>query len=256
MAVSTWITVLECDARGLTHECILALGDNTSALGWIHRCALEEGSIYYNAAQMTARQIARLLSDSSHCLASQHLKGATNDVPDFLSFEGHLRQDKPPHPLAPDCPSDAELTRRFHSFLPQVIPENFEISPLPNEVLSFVMRVLQTAESSWTRNKKSLTSTRTGSGDDGAGSATRPESVITPSSLVYPMTSGNSSFEPSSASTETLLGISQAELLEGVRAPWSLRRSELPQAIWLRRFGNITNGAPSTSRTAKSSARP
>lgn len=163
MAVSIWITVLECDTRGLTHECILALGDNTSALGWIHRCALEEGSIYYNAAQMTARQIARLLSDSSHCLASQHLKGATNDVPDFLSFEGHLRQDKPPHPLAPDCPSDAELTRRFHSFLPQVIPENFEILPLPNEVLSFVMRVLQTAESSWTRNKKSLTNATTGS---------------------------------------------------------------------------------------------
>jgi hypothetical protein len=37
MAVTIWIVLLGCAAKGLSEECILSIGDNTSAIGWIFR---------------------------------------------------------------------------------------------------------------------------------------------------------------------------------------------------------------------------
>jgi hypothetical protein len=45
-------------------------------------------------------------------------------------------------------------------------------------------------------------------------------------------------------------GTSQEAFLEQIRKPWLARLSELPQAIWLRRLGTVSNAAPFTSRTA------
>ena len=87
-----------------------------------------------------ARKLAELITDSSHILASQHLKGQKNVVADLLSYVGSSREE--PSPIAPDNPSDAELTRRFHSLLPQLIPQSFTILPLPDEILSFATLAL------------------------------------------------------------------------------------------------------------------
>mgnify|MGYP002809672279 CR=1 FL=1 len=208
--------------------------------------------VYYTAVQLIARKLATLVMDSSHCLASQHLKGSKNTVSDLLSYTGDTREE--PHPLAPDNPSDAELTHRFHRYLPQLIPQHFEISPLPSEILSFATLALQTAELSWIRVKKSPTNPGTASGAAGSASALRPGS-ITPSSVTYQNPSKSSSFELSSASTESLTGISQAGFVASVRDPWWQALCALPQATWLRRSGTISNGAPFTSRTAPSSSR-
>jgi hypothetical protein len=112
-AVTAW---LEClDSGDDAEECILALGDNTSALGWIYRSSRVKPTFAsYRAIQTVARHLATVFLDSTHCLASQHLKGGHNVVADLLSFAGHDR-DKP-RPLAADNPSDLVLTQRFHQF--------------------------------------------------------------------------------------------------------------------------------------------
>jgi hypothetical protein len=47
-------------------------------------------------------KLAHLITDSTHCLASQHIQGDQNTVSDFLSFDGDNRGYR--HPLAFDSP--------------------------------------------------------------------------------------------------------------------------------------------------------
>jgi hypothetical protein len=110
-----------------------------------HRLALPDWgsrptSTYFKAVNLVAQKLARLMIESSNCLFSQHLPGNTNGVSDLLSYEGSARsneKDAAEHPLALDCPPGADLTQRFHTFLPQLIPEDFAISLLPSEIASF-----------------------------------------------------------------------------------------------------------------------
>jgi hypothetical protein len=83
MAVTIWLALLDCEAQGLVDECILGLGDNTSAIGWIFRSTrLPKDSPYYFPVQLIARKIALLLNDSPNGLCSQHLRGESNHVAD------------------------------------------------------------------------------------------------------------------------------------------------------------------------------
>ena len=252
MAVTIWLVVKECEEEGAKEECILALGDNTSAIGWLHRSGrLSPESVYYEAVNLVARKVASLVTKSENCLFSQHIRGEKNVVSDLLSYTGSSRGNS--HPLAPEPDiSDQELTRRFHSSLPQIIPENFNICPLPSDVSSFVTLAVQTAESSWIRSKKGRTRAATECGVDGHGSVP-PSTLSTHSSMTYPAQSRNSCYVPSLSASESLSGITTEAFLESVRSPWSRRLSEVPQALWLRRSGTISNSAPFTSKGATSS---
>ena len=89
MMVTIWLVLIECAETGSLQDCILALGDNTSAIGWLFKSGkLDCNSPHHKAVQMTAQKLARLVTGSSHCLASQHLKGDKNAVSDLLSFAG------------------------------------------------------------------------------------------------------------------------------------------------------------------------
>jgi hypothetical protein len=144
MVVNVW---LMCKAFAEQSKSLLAIGDNTSAIGWLFRSGqIAQDSLHCDALQLGARKLATLIADSKHCLASQHIKGDANLVADLLSWSGDVRGSQ--HPLAMDQPSDEELTRHFHSHLPQLIPESFRISPPPSEILSWITLALRTAESS------------------------------------------------------------------------------------------------------------
>jgi hypothetical protein len=252
MVINVWLICLE--AHPLS-ECILAIGDNTSAIGWLFKSGkMPTDTATYDAIQMVARKLGSLVTESEHCLASQHIKGTDNVVSDLLSYSGSTRGK--PHPLAADHPSDAELTQRFHTFLPSQIPPNFSISPLPNEILCWVSQVLQTVESSLTRSKKPDTKRPTASGAAGNTSAHAAGLTMTPSLLTCRHQKRNSSSGPSSNSIEKPTGILTANLQDGVKSRWSAALCEMPQAVWLRRFGTITNQAPYTSRTATSCTQP
>ena len=251
MVSNIWLLLLELDQAGVEEECILALGDNTSAIGWLFKSGkLPSNSRYFEAVQFVARKLASLVLDSSHCLASQHIKGEHNVVADWLSYAGSQRGE--PHPLAPDFPSDETLTQRFHDYVPQLIPPDFAISPLPSEISSFVSRVLQIAESSWTQNKKKLTRKVTESGDDGSGSVDDLDLTEMSSSPACDDPNGSSQFDPFSPFTASLSGINPEPMLESVRSRWWQQLCEMPQAVWVRRSGTISNQVPFTSRTAPS----
>jgi hypothetical protein len=255
MAITLWLMVIECTHVGARHECLLALGDNTSAIGWLFRSSkLDHDSKYFTVVELIARQVVTLLLDSEHCLFGQHIWGKQNTVSDMLSYMMQQRGDGQTNPLAANEPTDEELTQRFHQYLPQVIPEAFEISTLPHKVLSFAVLALQTAEQSWTRLGKRRTRSATSPGGAGKDSATRPESII-PSSISFLSKGRSSSCAPFLPPTETLAGISQADFLATIRVPYQQRLCKLPQATWLRRSGTISNKVPFTSKTELSSFR-
>jgi hypothetical protein len=252
MVIGIWLICLDSTTSS---ECILALGDNTSAIGWLFKSgSVDPHSVTFPAIQVVARKLGSLMTTSPHCLASQHIKGVHNTVSDYLSYSGTARGK--PHPLAADNPSDHILTQRFHALLPSQIPPTFNISPLPNMILSWVSQVLQIVESSLIRSKRPPTKIPTGSGAAGNTTAPLLGSTITPSSLSYLPSKKKSSSAPSSSSIAMPPGIQTANLQAAVANQWSVALCALPQAAWLRRFGSIMNQAPSTSRTAPSCSPP
>jgi hypothetical protein len=252
MAVNIW---LEClDAAKDSHLCILSLGDNTSAVGWLHNSSRLNIKWAAHAAHLkVARHVAQSVLDAGCCLASQHIRGELNFVADLLSFAGsRTRAGGKRHPIAFDDPPNDVLTQRFHLYYPEQIPANFEISQLPSEILSWVSSVLQIAASSLTADRKAATRTTTEHGGDGLGSAPKQDAVLTPSSLVYPQSSANFSVELSSRASEIPTGPRVDDLMDSVSSQWSQALCAKPQATWLRRFGSISNQAPFTSRAQPS----
>jgi hypothetical protein len=139
MAVNVWI---ECLHTSTESECILAIGDNTSAIGWLFSSGKKPtDSLSFKAVQVVAcNKVARLILGSEHCLASQHIKGELNVVSDLLSFEGGPRGKA--HPLAFDEPDGKLLTSSFHEHLSTQIPHDFRVSRLPRAILSWITLVL------------------------------------------------------------------------------------------------------------------
>jgi hypothetical protein len=73
MVVNVW---LMCQDASSPKECLLALGDNTSAIGWFYQLGqVDMDSTYYEALQITACKLAGIIINSQHCLASQHIQG-------------------------------------------------------------------------------------------------------------------------------------------------------------------------------------
>jgi hypothetical protein len=91
MMVTIWLVLIECE-----QDCILALGDNTSAIGWLFKSGkLPFDSLHYKPVQLISRKLARLLTDSSHCLASQHNAQHVTTV--FEDQKNGKKMDAPTH---------------------------------------------------------------------------------------------------------------------------------------------------------------
>ena len=137
MVITIWLTLIECKEQGLKDELILALGDNTSAIGWMTKTGfLTPDSVYFSAANFIARKLASLMIESGNFLASQHLKGKKNIIADWLTFSGSVQSAEmnggaEEHPLAFDSPSNEQLTHRLLRFCPKLLPSTFAISQLP-----------------------------------------------------------------------------------------------------------------------------
>jgi len=247
MAVNIWLLVLESRANKVSHECFLALGDNTSALGWVRRCSQLGADSWYRApVNAIARHLALLLLDAQHLLFTQHIQGAHNVVADILSYSGKDRGK--PNPLTVDSPPDDVLTQRFHSLIPQFIPQNFSISPLPNEILSWVTRTLRTLESSYIRSRNSPSKTKTAPGDAGSVFVEPTDSAITATSIQYQSKSETCWAEPSLSASDPLNSTTQGEWSESVQSRWSQGLSRIPLATLRRNFGTVTEGRPFISK--------
>jgi hypothetical protein len=114
-------------------DCILAFGDSTTAMGWIHKSkyrANEDSNESAEARLSVARQLADLILDNDLKLYSQWFAGAKNEAADFLSREGGVLTDE-------------QLTHSLISNFNQQVPRNCSISVLKPEIISFFSATLQ-----------------------------------------------------------------------------------------------------------------
>ena len=249
MIVNVWLECQSCQETPCEeHACILALGDNTSAIGWLHKTArLDRNRPAHAAHLFAARHLAMVVLRADCCLASQHIKGVHNVVADLLSYAGDTRGK--PHPIASDSPPNDVLTYRFHSYCPDQIPEHFTICQLPDDMTFWLSEVMQMAASSLLAARKVATKTATEPGAVGWDSSRPSDTLVTPSSLLYLST--NRTFLPSHSFKPYVPsdGEPWASLMECVRDQWWQTLCGRPQATWVQHFGVIANKAPSTSRS-------
>jgi hypothetical protein len=250
MTITIWLALEECEKNNQFDELILALGDNTSAIGWMFKTGkLPIDSPYYAAANFIARKTATLLSRSKNFLVSQHIPGKENEIADWLTFEGADRSNemKPvQHPIAYDCPSNDQLSARLLTLFPQLLPQHFEISPLPTEIFSFAQESAQMLESSMIRSLKDVQKMRTESGGDGSDFVMSPGSAMTPILEEYLQVKPPRSSEPFLKYIESLSSRSKESFVESVKSRWQDRLLELPRGIWERSSGTISGGHPCT----------
>ena len=93
--VSIWIDNLENKIN--KHDCLLAIGDNTTEAGWLKRSNFrdnseenEESSGEWMIKQQVSRKLASLVLDSDSVLYTQWFKGEHNAVADSLSRDAYF----------------------------------------------------------------------------------------------------------------------------------------------------------------------
>ena len=101
---------------------ILSLTDSSSALGWLFHLNFDEELHFYHTK--ISRKLARVLLDNNLGLYGQHLEGKRNQVADSLSRDHHI--------------PDTKLTHLFETHFPDQIPKDFDISPLPPKISSYL----------------------------------------------------------------------------------------------------------------------
>ena len=115
------------------YDCLLAIGDSTSAMGWLRRTNFrgeDESNIDWMVKQRVGRKLANLVLGSKITLYSQWLKGTSNIVADSLSRDSYIFSQKT-HQLF------------LSSMIPTKLPNNFRIRPLPEKISSFITSTLQ-----------------------------------------------------------------------------------------------------------------
>lgn len=89
LAMAVNILVMLQEAKDERHPCLLALGDNTSTVGWLYRSSsIGPSLVYFQTVQLVARKIAESAMDAEAQINPQHLGGETNLIADMLSFAG------------------------------------------------------------------------------------------------------------------------------------------------------------------------
>jgi hypothetical protein len=233
----------------LSSPCVLALGDNTSAIGWLYRSSRLHGPGHAVHLQV-ARHLANEMIRTNCCLYSQHIPGAHNIVADLLSYDGRGR-DKP-HPIAHDQPDDATLTSRFHAspHYSFQITSNFRISQLPPDIDSWLQHTLQTLESHILDTRSRPSNPPTEPGDDGVATVEKLAAPMiqhwtdcqSPPGNLLPKHLPNSSALPSGNQTAA------RSLIASVRDRYYRGLCDKPSASWQRRVGSVSGRAPSTTR--------
>ena len=129
--VGTWLAIDE--GRLGRHDCLLAMGDSTTALGWLRRSNFRENGENnqdWRAKQKVARKLAGLVLDSETLLYKQWFKGSDNVVTDSLSRDLYY--------MSPNT-----HTKFLQLTVPQQLPNNFRIQQLPDRISCFILSTLQ-----------------------------------------------------------------------------------------------------------------
>jgi hypothetical protein len=129
--ICIWIDILE--NKVARHDCLLGMGDSTSAMGWLRRSNFkekDEDDRDWLAKQRVARKLANLILDSQTVVYKQWFRGEDNVVADSLSRDLFF--------LSPSAHESF-----LHSTVSPQLPLNFRIRPVPAEICSFISSTLR-----------------------------------------------------------------------------------------------------------------
>ena len=124
--ITIWIDMLSNEITA--ESCLLSQTDSTTASGWLRKSNFADKEDE-NVQLTTARQLANITIKTKSCLYSQWFQGDDNIVSDSLSRDFHI-------------PS-SHLASLLESYVPEQVPFGLKIIPLPNEIDSWLICLLQ-----------------------------------------------------------------------------------------------------------------
>ena len=226
--ITVWLTIDLGHAK--QEECFLALGDNTSAVSWLHKANIDETKNL--PLHMAARQYANVLMQADCCLYSQHIAGKSNIVADILSRRFNI--------------SHRDLSTFILNNYPKQVPASFTIYPLPPKICSWLTSWLQKCREKW-ESQKGHEIKKKGHGIAG------PNTLV---ALDLPTTYGSN---PSLQSSEPLYSAPSPPLFEEdnfqgqIRQTWLQAQSKRPLQNWVRFLGQTWGTTPHMSQVVRAS---
>jgi len=106
------------------HHC---QGDSTSASGWMHLSNFPIDGNHDTHIELSRAQ-TNFTIEKNCCISTQWFPGDDNNVADCLSRDFHL--------------SNYQLTALLRHFVPDQLPNNFVIKPIPNKISSIIASLL------------------------------------------------------------------------------------------------------------------
>ena len=227
--ITVWVELLA--GRLSKGACCLSMTDSSTSEGWTHRSNFEEDDDEPVQAQVrrdVARDHSWRLLEAGVKDYSQWFPGAENDVADSLSRDFDR--------------SNSDLVKILRSTVPQQLPQDFKIVPLPSVIVSWLTSLLWKLPAK-PQLQEVHTRGKLGRGIGGPSTVT-PLDSTTSSSTTSPVDSASDSWLPSPWLSATH-GFRQT-----VMTPWLKRQSELPSAIYLRPSGSTSVLTPPRTPTA------
>ena len=222
--VSIWLDILE--GKVSKEDCVLSIGDNTSAMGWLRRSNFrqkDDTDTTWLVKQQLGRHLAELVLKADICLYQQWLKGSDNLVADSLSRDSYYL--------------NANTHKNFlTNVVPHQLPPNFSIKPVPKEISCFITLILQQLPATQPQLSKPKPS-ELALGNIGTLSCLVSESVMF-SLKEYQDISKISSCQD--LPKQSGKGLSLEEIIK----IWLKEQSQPPLHMWLRPSGQTTGKTP------------
>ena len=226
--IGPWIDFLEGNLP--PESCIFSQGDNTTAASWLQKTNFASNKPVH---LKVSRRLANLLLEAEVQLTNEWIEGESNPLADSLSRDTHL--------------SPADHTAFLHSVLSHQMPDGFEISPLPDEISSWLGCILlQLPEPS--EPCPQPTRSKLWSGTAGSPTSESPTKPMTRSSMpLTPQKNSSDSSLPSSALSPK--PFEQANFKPEVVKAWLQGRSKTTLDRWFKSSGHISGETPLATST-------
>ena len=230
--ISIWIDVIENKTK--PEDCILCMGDNTSAMGWLRRSNFrekDEDDNEWEVKQEVARKMASLVLKSDAVLYTQWFAGKENDAADSLSR---------------DCYYLSNKTHKHFllSTIPHQLPQNFNIRAVPAEICSFISSTLEQLPVKKLRLVPQKPS-ELARGNVGILSCLASGSTHHSTSMAS-QNSNRTSFCPPSAKP-----LERPPSLQEIKDKWWKEQSQPPCHMWHRPSGQTTGRTPDWTKTVR-----
>jgi len=221
--IATLITVWQAILmkRATREDCFLSQGDNTSAVGWLHKANIDPDKNL--PLFLATRKFAQVLLHSNTCLYSQHIPGISNVVADSLSRKFEL--------------NDEDLTYFVHSSPHYQGLPSLKICPVHPEIASWMTYWLQ-------KNKEMMESHRIQktkkqeSGNVGQNTQFRWDSTKTYGCPTSYLNNESTSWEPLPPPLDA------DSFLDLTKRNWLQKQSKRPWQNWVRSLGQTWGTTP------------